>query len=435
MLSFVNWITFLWLAYLALYSGRRIARGFRHSVDCLTLVHFIFCALPLFFDEVFGKPPYTHFIGFIHATSDLQTNLIYCAYISVVPVLWLLFGVNKHIVPVTVPPLCQRDALAIPSRQKNLIIVAHLFLFLPFALAFVSPERGQYLLFSRTLRASLGDSGFHAQLSLACYVACIAWATLIVNAKPHIYGKGPALSFWLFTVPFVFISIWLHGKRNIVALAAILALLGLQHRGVLRGKRAYQLGMITMLVVLGYSFFFQSYTGRVTRTLYENMRVDYGRDDVIKMTIFAEMHPDEMQILEHRGQSFLFHLTTLVPRDFWPDKPLPYAQYLTSALFYSAPRFWGWSMTTSILEEFIANTGWIGMLLAPIFLAIFCRIGDASGGSLLRILTPMIACLLLAVQLTAYYPLMLLWGGLVLADKFRYSKNTTHIRHGRPIRP
>ena len=77
-----------------------------------------------------------------------------------------------------------------------------------------------------------------------------------------------------------------------------------------------------------------------------NMRVDYGRDDVTKMAIYAELYPDELEILEYPFQSFLFTATMYVPREWWSDKPWPYAVYATSALIQIPSQYVGWGMTT-----------------------------------------------------------------------------------------
>ena len=49
--------------------------------------------------------------------------------------------------------------------------------------------------------------------------------------------------------------------------------------------------------------------------VYHNMRVDFGRDDVTKMAIYAELYPDELEILDYPFQSFLFTVTMYVPRE------------------------------------------------------------------------------------------------------------------------
>jgi hypothetical protein len=138
--------------------------------------------------------------------------------------------------------------------------------------------------------------------------------------------------------------------------------------------------------------------------------MDYGRDDVIKLTIFAELHPEIIRILEYRGQSFLFYSVFYVPRDFWPQKPYPYAVYSTSAIaMFDSPRQLGWGLTTSILEEAIANLSWAGMLAGPLVVSLVCRLGEACRNSMVSAFTALIACLFLSVHLNAFMVMFLLW--------------------------
>jgi len=424
MLTLVNILTFLWLAAFAGHSLLSMSRGDKRSIHFPIMVHFLFCGLPLLLDELFGKPDYPVFPGFFDATRDTLTSYIYCAYVAFVPLLWkcLLLATKCTGNSELHTRYYQAHLRGIPPLKPMTRMIMLLLLTSPIFAVITSPDPIRYIHFSTTLRAQVSDVFLegHNRVALFTRFSVIAAAVLLANAPPRVWGKMPDLSNAIMTISFMLLSIWLQGKRSLVALALVLYILAVHYRGALRGRKLRAYIVASLLILFSYSFFFQIYSGRVTRSLYENIRVDYGRDDVIKTTIYAELNPEEMRILEYRGQSFLFHLTTLVPRDICPDKPLPYAQYLTSAIFYAYPRFWGWGMTTSILEECIANVGWLGMLLAPLFLAIFCRIGDASNSSLTRLLTPLLACLLLAVELTSFYPLFLLW--VVLNSRERINR-------------
>ncbi len=69
-------------------------------------------------------------------------------------------------------------------------------------------------------------------------------------------------------------------------------------------------------------------------------------------------------------------------------------------------------MTTSWLEEPIANCGWFGLLLAPAGLACVCRFGDSFRWPALTMLTSLVAVLLLTVEITAFLALLAAWFGL-----------------------
>jgi hypothetical protein len=142
---------------------------------------------------------------------------------------------------------------------------------------------------------------------------------------------------------------------------------------------------------------------------YDSMRLDYGRDHIIRMSLYAEIHPDSEPILEHRMQSLLFDATMLVPRRIWTEKPWPYATYATAAALRLPVRNFGWGITTSWLEEAVANFGWPGLIIGPLLLAVICRIGDATKDGIVRLLTILVGSLLLAVQMTAFMPFVVTW--------------------------
>lgn len=424
LLSLLNWLTFAWLFALTLRSIHRIVKGSRNSVYWVIPILFMFCGLPMLLDEIVGRPSYDGFAGFAMATNDEITSVLYCLYMFIAPIFLLWFGkpVSKYGRTKDSVLSSQGDlrALNAPNFWNRLILWS--LLMSPGAIAFFSPDPGQYLIFADTLRFSDFYQETHIGISLACNLSVLAGAFLLAASRPAIYGRWPSMKAVLVVVPWMVIAVWIHGKRSIAAIAGLLLILAFQYRGVLRGARAYLWTGAILFGVLSYSFYFQGYARRVDTTWYENARIDYGRDDKIKMTIFAELHPESIRVLEYRGQSLLFYLTAFIPREMWPDKPLPYAQYFTSAMLLAPPRLWGWGMTTSWLEEAIANFSWLGMLIGPLLIGGMCRVGDASPNDLVRILTPLVASLMLVVQASAFLPLLFLWLVLVLRERMRSSK-------------
>jgi hypothetical protein len=74
-------------------------------------------------------------------------------------------------------------------------------------------------------------------------------------------------------------------------------------------------------------------------------------------------------------------------------------------------------MTTGIFDETIANLGLLGILIGPLLIRWFCVVGDSVHGWGVHILTCVIACLLLSVQLAAFTPLVLIWVAIVATGK------------------
>jgi hypothetical protein len=149
----------------------------------------------------------------------------------------------------------------------------------------------------------------------------------------------------------------------------------------------------------------------------EGARIDYTRDSRVEMALYSAIYPDKMQILDYPGQNLLYYVTLLVPRSLWDNKPYPYAYYFTSAMLNRYPQNFGWGMTTGIFDETIANVGLLGILLGPLWIRWFCNVGDSAGGWSVHILTCVVGCLLLSVQLAAFTPLLLIWFVVVARNK------------------
>jgi hypothetical protein len=200
----------------------------------------------------------------------------------------------------------------------------------------------------------------------------------------------------------------------------------LWERGHLRGPRMAVAALGILIAMGAYSYIYQLiYRGHNLEDndrWYENFRMDYGRDDRIKLAIFAELHPETVRILDYRGQSLVFYAAYAVPRALWPDKPYPYAVYATSAIaMFDTPRQLGWGLTTSVFDEAIANCSWAGMLLGPALILLICRIGEACRNNMVTTLTALIACMFLAVHLNAFMVLFLIWAGMVIG--WRWLRN------------
>ena len=52
------------------------------------------------------------------------------------------------------------------------------------------------------------------------------------------------------------------------------------------------------------------------RESYANIRVDYGRDLVLKQALLSEVEASREPVLDYRGQSLVFYGTLFVPREF-----------------------------------------------------------------------------------------------------------------------
>jgi hypothetical protein len=403
-----NISTALWLLLWAVRSALRLMKGARSTALIAIIIHFFYCGLPLILDLIFGAPDYLERPGFHYATNDDTTSMFYSIYVSAVPLLWWYLGVNKNF-----SSLSMNSQLESNKQIKWLFVVIIAALPISWLLA---PNPSVYSSYGAVAQYMLSYDEFEyhkivALLSILTVVSVIGLLNYTRNIKIHHY---------VIAFPWLFLAIWLNGKRHLVIFVVMLIFYTMINKKIVTGKGIIAIGGVLAICFYGYSVMYQSKIRGIDASFvednkaYDFMRIDYGRDAVIKFTIYAELYPERIQILEYRGQSILFHVTTYIPRDFWPDKPLPYAQYVTSAVLMRPPQLLGWSTTTSILEESIANLSWYGMLVGPLWILLICRIGDACKTEAVSNVTALIAILFLSVHLTAFSTLFLLWVFLVI---------------------
>lgn len=144
-------------------------------------------------------------------------------------------------------------------------------------------------------------------------------------------------------------------------------------------KRIFRIVPILGLLLLSFSAFYLIKIRPLSNTnfdgVYEMLRVDFGRDDVIKYAINEEIINGE-RILDYRGQSFIGLIASFIPRKVWPNKPYPHYMYLTSSILslnkFNLPA----GTTPSLLEMTICNFGKLGFLVGILLLPLLCLIID-----------------------------------------------------------
>jgi len=404
----ISWLTAAWLL---ICGGRAIldlSRGEKHSVLFLILIHLLFCGAPLLLDVTIGRPTYGFFTGFYRASLDPTSAYIYCAYVASVPIVLYIVGRTKRPRSQGTLTAARRlQALDAPTHRLNLVF--WLALVAPLLAAVASPQRDYYRTYGTMATESLGDfEQYHAFVATLCLIGIVGGIGVLLTAQSLSKRLFLTLSPWFFS------ACWLFGKRIIVALLLLGLVYVWWYRGSLKGQRfivALCIGAVVIAIgSYNYQRIIRQTTAKEFDAYYSGLRIDFCRDAGIRQVIYAELGGDTDRILDYRGQSLLFYAVIYVPRALWSAKPWPYAVYQTSrALELSVVTPIGWAVTTSWLDEAIANCGWFGLLVGPLCLAFLCRIGDRTADSFTRYVTVCIGTLLMAVQLAAFVPLVIIW--------------------------
>jgi hypothetical protein len=398
-LIFLHWFTFIWLLGWTIRAVLNICSKDRRSVSLLLLVFFIYYGMPIFLDFMFGPPDYEFLPGFRDGAASESVNIIYDLFVIVCPVFWWFTGSSPR----------RSSGPVVIRAGREVEWVLWIFLASPVVALDFAPEPAVYLNYAATLGniMSPAATSFHGVIGSLSIISIVAGAGLLL------VRRSLSRTFWLI-LPFITVAVWLQGKRSIVAFAFLLVWAIAWMRGALTRARVIALGCITVTAFGAYSAWYQQAFRPLavadSSDIYENVRVDYGRDHELKAAILCELSDGTEQILDYRGESMLFLLTMYVPRSWWPGKPLTYATYLTAFAVQIQPDFdLGWGLTSSFLDEAVANFGWVGLLIGPLVFAMLCRICDKNPDRLVKGVGLLVMGLLMSVQIVAFAPLVILW--------------------------
>ena len=239
-LDFLNIVTFLWLGFWALRAVIYIAAGNHNSTLFVILIHFVFSGLPLLLDVLLGKPAFSIFRGLYWATRDDTTSIIYCLYVSAVPVFWWWHGkINKGLnvssesSDITID---NNPASFLSIIKLALYVVMLIFLISPLLAWISSPNPQVYLSYGVTVNNLFrfkAEEQYHNIISTTCFLNLIGATGLIALQK----RINILLIFSL--LPWIFLAIWLNGKRHLVVFAIVLIGYIIWYKGYLKIGRAH----------------------------------------------------------------------------------------------------------------------------------------------------------------------------------------------------
>lgn len=428
MIEFVALLTFFLITSSLVFAARELIRGSRSCVLIIFPIHFLFCGLPLLLDVAIGVPSYQAFPGFHIAAHDEMTTLVYCAYMVLcLGIWWMGYVPRRHQRDQLLPrhALDWRDQLS-PARQFAVCVL----LIAPFVLVALAPDPWMYTEYTshdRELYFRDAERHYHMWVSRAIQASLLASAILLFFSRKLL----PSLTS---LIPIVSADCWLSGKRNAIATVLVLWIYSLWRRGSLQGKQLITACVVAGAGLLAFSGYYQTQLrfsdqfveNKTSEFWYNNYRIDYGREDTIKLNIYAMLHPHEMQILDYRGQSLEIIATMWVPRRFWPDKPPSYSHFVTTAAMGIA-RDVGGGVTTTWLCEAIANFGWFGFLIGPLLILVVCRVGDAASSETVHFLTLLVAVGLQTVHIAPWAVPAAAWFVLSMRELFSRQRTSSRL--------
>jgi len=342
----------------------------RTLADYAILVIWVFNCLPILLDLTVGPPQYHLYPWLVRLATAVESDAVggaYAAYNLLVLLVLSSYARRAQ----------QRAHLATRVyadgrflRNPSLVIVAAM----PFVLVLASGSLEAFADYTSLGRRISGP--MYEVIGASVLIALYAYVCWYFSRSRGAWGKVAALAY------FAGIA-WIDGKRYIIAVMALMTLymyMNSAHAKPFRISRRIAavmvLGLFGLFYVL-YALEFKSVSAGLD-SLYLALRIDFGRDDVIKYVLYQELI-EKAPIIPYRGATVVSALLLFVPRAIWPVKPYPHYRYLTASMLGTGVLSIPAGMTPSLFEMSLANLGVpMGVILTCVVLVWLCWLGDRS---------------------------------------------------------
>lgn len=340
-----------------------LTKGFLNTAVVIYPVFFVFYISPSFLNILYGIPNYSpKFENFRVASNDYLTDVIYSTFVCALLVFftWKLLASRKR-----------KLIKGITYGKSTINKLLFLFSMSGIILVFFAPNPEVYFVYGE-IRGMYGseDYIYYAYVSFACVISAFCVLILRFNCGNKInVVKGMIL------VTILILDAFFNGKRLLMFFIPVYFMIGYLYSNN-KGLDAIKVLLSFLVFISLYNFYtdeikFKNLNTKSDEEIYEGLRIDFGRDDVLKYAIYKNIVVGE-SIVDYPGQTILGTLVAYIPRSYFPNeemKPYPYAQYLTNSLVYnqSGAGLKGWTVTTSFIDEFISNFWVLGFFVVILF--------------------------------------------------------------------
>lgn len=343
--------------------------------DYAILLIYIFQCLPVLFDIIIGVPKYpVYFSAFKEALENNIVAVIYNIYIVVIlSALAWVSNIKKKKQKNDV----YENRKTISNINNNFIInipsiVLITLVFIPVFHIVFTGNLVSYVVYGSPTQRSLSSNfvEWNSILIVLSIIALTLWY----------YKKRPTLGRILIFIAMAFIDVWASGKRYIFVTILFSYVYMYSLKGLYEKKKNRRILFLIIFMIIVVLLFSVNYLTNIRgismdNDLYINLRVDFGRDDVVKFSIMRE-YITSNPILEYPGETVISTFLMLVPRSILPYKAYPHYRYLSAAI-YGVPLLQiPAGITPSILEMSISNFGLLGMPICVLFLCWYCNVVD-----------------------------------------------------------
>ena len=366
---------------------------------------YVFCVLPILFNYIIGVPTYTSaywYKPFISAMENENIGIIYDVYIFSTIISLYFFESKRKRYKNNISDITNNFTFFLKKHK----IVCWLIILSPLILIISNGTLANYAIYNTTQNRGLAEVASNRWVTPLLLSSLVTY--FLVYFKGNISNKKKILSFVYF-----FGVAWISGKRFIFANILILLLFyitNLELKIKTRRKIYYLLPVLIVgLVVFSGIYLSVLKPAKIEsdNSVYDMLRVDFGRDDVIKYVIKKEFY-DHDPILEYRGETFLSLFLELVPRRLWKNKPYPHYMYLTSSILNLPINNLPAGTTPCWLEMCICNFYYFGFFIAIYLLCLFCKLLDKTQDVDIKGIGMLLLSVLLTQSMDVYFAVVII---------------------------
>lgn len=399
MFPIVDWLMILITTIVTYKSYKKLVFDRYCSVSFyVVFIVYIFCCVPIILNYLIGMPQYTvvyWYKAFIEPMNNVDISAIYDIYITFAIFALYIYGtkMNRRLVSRTT----DLNTVLRDENEKPWIYVFGIAS--PVFYVLLSGNTSKFLIYS-----SMNSRGVSGQdnLILNSLILVSLFCTCIMLFSGRITAKKMCM-----LVLITFILAWLQGKRFIIAVMGVFYLFFLtkSELGEKGRKRVFWILPIMGITLIAFSAFYLAVIKPLSNmnfdSVYDMLRVDFGRDDVIKYVIYEEFFKKN-HILDYPGQSFFSTLFIFIPRIIWPNKPYSHYQYLTSSILNLPISKLPAGTTPCWYEMTLCNFGYLGYLVGIFGLIVFCSFADSMKQTKSKSLVFMLILVLLTQNTDVY---------------------------------
>ena len=407
MSDILDWILILFGTICALISFHSIIENKNSSVShFIILVEYIICCLPVLCNYIFGYPEYITvywYSVFRSSMHNASVAIMYDIYILFSMLILEAYAVSydrRH------PDKMERKKLQINSLLQNKLILT-LCILSPFIYIIISGHLSYFLVYGVRTTRYASENSMSRVVSMLILLSIYSFFFYLFTTKKT-WIKS------ILTLVYIFLISWLQGKRFILVIIGLVYLFyytkqGLDQKQKQRLRRTIPVLAIAILAFsYAYLVFIRPMSDTSFRSIYEMLRVDFGRDDVIKYVIEKTIL-DHEKIVPYAGSTFLSTFLFFIPRTLWPTKPYPHYVYLTANILNVSIMSIPAGTTPSWFEMCIANFGIAGFLIGILSIPLLCRAIDRLRETLYQLIALVLVCAFLTQNIDAYTMFVLIF--------------------------